>query len=77
MIDIESVNDFFSKVFQIINQIRSYRDIITNEKVVEKILTCVLGKFEPLVKAIEKAKYLNLYSMDRLFRFLKVQEKNK
>lgn len=35
----------------------------------------MLGKFEHVVKAIEKAKDLNLYSMNQLFRFLEVHEK--
>ena len=52
----ETVQEFFSKVSAIINQIRGYRDNINDKKIVEKILRNLSIKFERVVATIEEAK---------------------
>lgn len=75
MKDIESVQDSFSRLFTIINQIRSYGNTIIDKKNYKKKLRCLLGIFEHVVVGIEEFKDLNLYLMDHLFGSLKEHEK--
>ena len=75
MKDSETVQEFVSKVSEIINQIRSYGDNIVDKKVVEKVLRCLPEKFEHVVAAIEESKDLNTYTLDQLFGSLEAHEK--
>ena len=70
----ESIQDFFSKVSTIINQIRSYGDTLDDKKVVHKILRSLPAKFEHVVAAIEISKDLSKLTVDELMGALEANE---
>ena len=73
----ETMQEFFSKVSAIINQIRGYRDNINDQKIVQKILRSLSIKFEHVVSAIEEAKDLSKLTLDELCGSLEAHEKTK
>ncbi|GAV58344.1 UBN2 domain-containing protein [Cephalotus follicularis] len=62
----ESAQDFFSRISIIINQMRTFGENISNQKVVEKILRSLLNKFDNVVTAIEESKDLSIFSLNEL-----------
>ncbi|KAJ0084305.1 hypothetical protein Patl1_30372 [Pistacia atlantica] len=50
----ESVQDYFSRVFALVNQMKSYGEQITDE-IIAKILRSLTPKFEHVVAAIAEA----------------------
>jgi hypothetical protein len=56
MKDSELVKDFFYRATEIINQIRSYGDNISDKRITEKILRSLPQKFEHIVVVIEEKK---------------------
>ncbi|KAH7538065.1 hypothetical protein FEM48_Zijuj03G0159600 [Ziziphus jujuba var. spinosa] len=75
MTDNETIQEFFSRAFAIINQIRSYEDTVAEQKIVGKIFRCLPAKLEHIVAAIEESKDLKTYSLDKLFGYLEAHEK--
>ena len=71
----ETVQEFFSKVSAIINQIRGYGDNINDQKIVKKILRSLSVKFEHVVAAIEEDKDLSKLTLDELCGSLEAHEK--
>ncbi|GAV89186.1 UBN2 domain-containing protein, partial [Cephalotus follicularis] len=62
----ESDQDFFSRISIIINQMRTYGENISNQKVVEKILRSLQNKFDNVVTAIEESKDMSIFSLNEL-----------
>ncbi|CAB4298508.1 unnamed protein product [Prunus armeniaca] len=71
----ESIQVFFTKVFGIVNQIRSYGDTILDKKIVEKTLRSLPPKFDHVVAAIEESKDLAAFSLHELIGSLEAHEK--
>ena len=59
----ETVKDYYSKVKEIVNQMRAFGEDILDKKIVEKILITMPTKFDPIVTAIEETKDLSTLSM--------------
>jgi len=59
MKDGENIQAFFTRVSNIINQIRIYRDMIPDIKIVPKILRSLLPKYDHIVANIEESKDLS------------------
>ncbi|XP_058223045.1 uncharacterized protein LOC131332766 [Rhododendron vialii] len=70
----ECIRDFFSKVAEIVNQIKSHGEAIQDKKVVEKILRSLPPKFDHCVAAIEEAKDLSKMTMFELMGSLQAHE---
>ena len=70
----ESIREFFSRVAIIVNQIRSYGDEITDQKVVEKVLKSLPLKFEHVVAVIEESKDLTKLTRQQLMSSLEAHE---
>ena len=64
MKDNENMQDFFSRVSVIVNQIRGYGDTFDDKRIVEKVLRSLPAKFEHIVVAIEESKDLKTLSLD-------------
>ncbi|GMI75664.1 hypothetical protein like AT3G21000 [Hibiscus trionum] len=62
----KSVQEFLSRVFGIVNPMRSYGDILSNEIVVSKVLRSLTSKFDHVVAKIEETKDLSTYTFDEL-----------
>ncbi|KAK0595122.1 hypothetical protein LWI29_003767 [Acer saccharum] len=63
MKDSESMKDYFSRVIDVVNHIKTYGENITDQRIVEKILISLPEKYEYIVAAIEESKYLSSLSM--------------
>ena len=74
MKDSESIKEFFSRVAEIVNQIRRYGDRIAEKKIVEKILRSLPPKFDHAAAAIEESKDLSKMSLFNLSGSLKSHE---
>ncbi|XP_073121219.1 uncharacterized protein [Henckelia pumila] len=70
----ESVQDFLSRVAEIVNQLRSYGEEISDQTIVEKVLRSLTPKFDHVVAAIEESKDLSTYSFDELMGSLQSHE---
>ncbi|KAF7842239.1 putative RNA-directed DNA polymerase [Senna tora] len=70
----ESIQAFFSRVSNIVNQIRSNGDTIEDKKIVQKILRSLPAKFDHVVAAIEEAKDLTKLTLVELEGSLRAHE---
>ena len=66
MKDKESAQEFLSRVFGIVNHMRSYGENIRNENVVCKVLKSLTSKFDHVVAAIVESKDRYTYSFEEL-----------
>ncbi|XP_073112132.1 uncharacterized protein [Elaeis guineensis] len=54
----ETLNEYFTKFMELVNQMKSYGDSIDDRRIIEKILITLPEKFDPVVAVIEEAKDL-------------------
>lgn len=73
----EKVKDYFSRVIEIVNQMRLYGEDINDQKVVEKILISLPKKYEYIVAAIEESKDLSTLTIQQLMSSLESHEERK
>ena len=66
MKDNEGVQDFCSRVIEIVNQIKGCGDTIEDKKVNEKVLRCLPPKFDHAAAAIEESRDLSEKSFSNL-----------
>src|ERR1044072_4104398 len=70
----ETVKDYYSKVKEIVNQMRAFGEDILDKKIVQKILITVPPKFDPIVTTIEETKDLSTLSVTELMGSLEAYE---
>ncbi|RVW55367.1 Retrovirus-related Pol polyprotein from transposon TNT 1-94 [Vitis vinifera] len=70
----ETLNEFSSKFMELVNQMKSYGEEISDKRIVEKLLISLPNKFDPIVAMIEEIKDLSLLSVQELFGSLKTYE---
>ncbi|GKB63153.1 retrovirus-related pol polyprotein from transposon TNT 1-94 [Tanacetum coccineum] len=70
MKDNESVQDYLSRVFGIVNQMKSYGENVTDEITISKVLRSLSSNFDHVVAAIEESKDLLVYTFDELMSYL-------
>ncbi|KAI4325856.1 hypothetical protein MLD38_031220 [Melastoma candidum] len=73
--DAETVNYYFSRIMEILNQSKSYREVVSDRKVLEEILKSLPQKFEHVVTVIEEMKDLAEISIHEMMGSLEVHEK--
>ncbi|XP_078166504.1 uncharacterized protein LOC144561415 [Carex rostrata] len=73
----EKIKEYFSRVIEIINQMRKYGKDISDQKVVEKILISLTDKYDYIITAIEKSKYLSTLSIQQLMSSFESHEERK
>ena len=59
MKDFESTNDYYSRVDKVVNNLRAYRDTISEKKASEKILVTCTEIYDPIIVTVEEYKYTN------------------
>ncbi|KAL4325065.1 hypothetical protein GQ457_11G028180 [Hibiscus cannabinus] len=70
----ESIHDCSNNLMVIVNQMRTYGEQITDQKVVEKLLRSLTRKYESIVSAIEESKDLTVLTIDELLGSLQSHE---
>ena len=70
----ETLNEFSSRFMELVNQMKSYGEEISDKRIVEKLLISLPNKFDPIVAVIEETKDLSLLSVQELFGSLKTYE---
>lgn len=75
MKDSEIVKDYYSRLKEIVNQLRAYGENISETRVVEKILISLTEKYDPIVTAIENSKDMTTLSVTELIGSLEAYEK--
>ncbi|XP_039007800.1 uncharacterized protein LOC120135620 [Hibiscus syriacus] len=70
----EPVQDFLSRVAEIVNKMRSYGENINDQTIVAKILRSLTPKFDHVVAAIEESKDLETFTFDELMGSLQSHE---
>lgn len=70
----EPVQNYLSRVSSIVNQMRSYGEIIGDETVVRKVLRSLTNDYIHIVATIEESKELANYSFDELMGSLLTHE---
>nr|KYP49570.1 hypothetical protein KK1_028654 [Cajanus cajan] len=70
----ETVKDYYSKIKEIVNQMRMYGKNILDKKIVEKILISVPHKYDSIVTTIKQTKDLSTLLVTELMGSLEVYE---
>lgn len=70
----ETVEEYFTRVLGVTNQMRSNGEVMNDAKVVEKILRTLSEKFMYVVVSIEESKEIESISLDELQSSLTVHE---
>ena len=66
MKDSEIVDNFMTQVMSVVNQLRQYGEDLPDQHVIEKLLRCLLKKFEAVVVPIEEFKNISQMHIDEL-----------
>ena len=66
MKDTESVDSFYTRVFGLINQLKSHGETITDQRVAEKFVISIPPRFESLVVTLEENKDMTVFIIDEL-----------
>nr|KYP41863.1 Retrovirus-related Pol polyprotein from transposon TNT 1-94 [Cajanus cajan]KYP41870.1 Retrovirus-related Pol polyprotein from transposon TNT 1-94 [Cajanus cajan] len=72
----ETVKDYYSKIKEIVNQMRAYGKNILDKKIVEKILISVSHKYDPIMTMIAQTKDLSTLSVAKLMGSLEAYEQS-
>ena len=70
----ESIETFFNRVSNIVNQIRTYGDTIEDVKIVQNFLISLPPKYDHIVAAIEESKDLSTLTLNQLMGSLQAHE---
>ena len=70
----ETIKDYYSKLREVINQLRAYGEEISDKSVVEKILITLPAKYDPIVTTMEETKDLSTLTITELVGSLEAYE---
>ena len=65
------LKDYFSRIMEVVNQMKTYGESITNQRIVEKILISLPEKYNPIVAVIENMNDLISLSVEELMGSIK------
>ncbi|XP_068309857.1 uncharacterized protein [Pyrus communis] len=69
--DDELLDDYLSRLSEIINQMKSYGETLSDERIVQKYLISLPRKYDNIVSIIEETKDLSTLSVEELIGLLK------
>jgi len=70
----KTVKDYYSKIKEIVSQMRAYGDDILDKRIVEKILISILHKYDVIITMIKQIKDLSTLSVIELTSFLEAYD---
>ncbi|KAI0516112.1 hypothetical protein KFK09_008784 [Dendrobium nobile] len=70
----EGVSDYITRVQAVVNQLKRNGEMLTDARVVEKILRSLTNNFENVVRAIEESKDLGTLTVEELAGSLEAHE---
>ncbi|XP_048420314.1 uncharacterized protein LOC125468529 [Pyrus x bretschneideri] len=70
----ESLAAYPTRLFELINQMKSYGEILTHQKEVQKVLISLSSKYDPICVVIERTSDLNIVTVQEVVGFLKSYE---
>jgi len=70
----ESIVDYFDRIQELVNAMRSCKDKISDEQVVDKILRTLPPRFDYVAIAIEESRYLDIMEIEELQHSLEAHE---
>lgn len=73
--DDESIQNYYTKITTIVNEMKTFGEEISDSRIVEKILVSLPPKFDPMVSIIEEAKDISSMSVQELMGSLKAHER--
>ncbi|BBG94303.1 hypothetical protein Prudu_002549 [Prunus dulcis] len=73
----ECIQDYASRLAEVVNQMRTLGEEISDQRVVEKILISLPEKYDPIVAAIEECKDITTLSIEQLMGSLKSHEQRR
>ncbi|KAK2417002.1 hypothetical protein QL285_039350 [Trifolium repens] len=71
----ETAKDYYTKIKELVSQMRSYGDNILDKRIVEKILISIPRKYDAIVTTIEQTKDLSSLSVTELIGSLEAYER--
>ena len=75
MIESEKIDEYCTRVMNIVNEMRNHSDTISDQQVVEKILISITEKYEYIVAITEETKDLSKLSIKELIGSFRAHEK--
>ncbi|KAL0328703.1 UNVERIFIED_CONTAM: hypothetical protein Scaly_2302900 [Sesamum calycinum] len=66
MKDSETIDEYYTKVRELVNQLKAYGEDIPEKRVVEKLLISVTEKYDPIVTTIEETKDITILTVTEL-----------
>lgn len=69
-----SLNEYFNRLSELVNQMKSHGDTIDDRRIVDKTLISLTEKFDPIVVVIEEIKDISTMFVQGLMRSLKSYE---
>jgi len=70
----ESLNEYFNRLSELVNQMKSHKDTIDDRKIIYKILISFTKKFDPMMVVIEETKDLSTMFVQGLMGSLRSYE---
>ncbi|KAK4381808.1 Retrovirus-related Pol polyprotein from transposon TNT 1-94 [Sesamum angolense] len=77
MKDSETIDQYYTKVRELLNQLKAYGEDIPEKRVVEKLLISVTEKYDPIVTTIEETKDITTLTVTELVGSLEAYEKRR
>ncbi|KAK4386674.1 Retrovirus-related Pol polyprotein from transposon TNT 1-94 [Sesamum angolense] len=77
MKDSERIDEYYTKVHELVNQLKAYGEDIPEKRVVEKLLISVTEKYDPIVTTIEETKDITTLTVTELVGSLEAYEKRR
>ncbi|KAL0301998.1 UNVERIFIED_CONTAM: hypothetical protein Sradi_6476600 [Sesamum radiatum] len=77
MKDSETIDEYYTKLRELVNQLKSYGEDIPEKRVVEKLLISVTEKYDPIVTTIEETKDITTLTVTELVGSLEAYEKRR
>ena len=75
MIESEKIDEYCTRIMNIVNKMRNHSDTISVQQVVEKILISVTEKYDYTVAITEETKYFSKLSIKELVGSFRAHEK--